>query len=117
MYVGEVVTTALGICFCASGLFIVSIMYTGFGASLSDTMDKLEFMFDIPLTMGAVWGFFDMLVFLVPLTVGFVTARSSAILSIAGFVSAAFMLIMIQGILPGCGVAASLHRISHRTTH
>ena len=40
---------------------------------------KLEFMMENPNVMGAVWALFDGLVVLVPLMVGFVTARSSAL--------------------------------------
>ena len=109
LYIGECVTVCLAILMCISGLTFILILYTAFGAALPDMPSKLDFMLSHPMHCTLMWGVFDNLMFLVPLSLGFITARSSAVLSFSCFATfGVYQLIMLG--LVNFGVPGNLAR-------
>lgn len=107
LYIGECVTVCLSILMCIVGLMFILILYTSFGAALPDVPAKLDFMLSNPYHCSAMWGLFDWLMFLVPISLGFVTARSSAVLSLTCFATFG-LLFIILGLLTKIGVPGRL---------
>ena len=95
LYIGECVTVCLSILMCIVGLMFILILYTSFGAALPDVPAKLDFMLSNPYHCSAMWGLFDWLMFLVPISLGFVTARSSAVLSLTCFATFGLLFIIL----------------------
>ena len=109
-YIGECVCIALGMFFCSSGLLNTLIIYSVFGAAFPDVESKVEFMCDNPNSMAYLWFSFDFAVMVLPLAVGFVTARSSAVMSIAAFsAGGAWALFMSLSSCRVRGIVAAMH--------
>ena len=93
LYVGECMCIAIGVAYCTIGLVIALIMYTAFGMALPDELTKFEFMLNNPKHMGILWMFYDQSLLVLPFAVAFVTARASAVLSLAMFAAASVVLL------------------------
>ena len=109
LYVAECIAISAGMVDCVASLFVAVIAYAYVSAGLPDTVSKIEYLIDVRSSIGRLWPMFDLaIMILLPLAVGFIAARSSAIMSLAIFAS----IILIQGfvttlILPSSGVVSA----------
>ena len=109
-YIGECITIGLGLFFCATGLMNVLIVYSVFGAAFPDIQSKVEFMHNYPAPMFYLWGSFDGAVLVLPPALAFVTARSSALMSLTVFsMCGAFGLFMASVSCRSGGIVGGMH--------
>ena len=86
LYIGECVVLFAGIFVCLAALIQQLLVFTMYGASLPTLVVKAEFIMAKLTRLTDVWYYFDVMVILiVPLSVAFVCARSSAIAGLCGF--------------------------------
>lgn len=85
LYVAECITIVVCLLLCGSGLMTAVCIYSFVGAGLPDALSKIEYLIDALAYVFFMWPCFDFVVIFLFLALGLVTARSSAIMSIACF--------------------------------
>ena len=88
----------------------VLIVYSVFGAAFPDIQSKVDFMHNYPTPMFYLWGSFDGAVMVLMPALGFVTARSSALMSLTVFsMLGAMMTFMIGSSCWSGGIVGGMH--------
>ena len=109
LYVAECALIAAGLVACVVALMTANLCYGYIGAGLPDALSKVEFLMDTRSSGGNLWKIFDVVLLLLHLTVGFVTARSSAIMCMCIFAGFGCAQLVIFGVVIPCGPVAVGH--------